>query len=80
MTRTRVVTATGGSVTVAWTPDSIRLVSVSPAPGWSEEERSVDATEVSVRFRRDGGGSGEGSDSSKAEASVEDGTLRVEVD
>ncbi|MFZ4519970.1 MAG: hypothetical protein ACOYOP_16385 [Microthrixaceae bacterium] len=73
----RTVAAPGGTITVSWTPTSVRLVSVAVAPGWVEEGRSVEDTQVSVRFRREGGSSGEGSGSSQAEAEVEDGTLRV---
>lgn len=75
---TRTVDAESGSVTVTWTPTTLLVDAVTPAPGWEPGEVDrKEATRVVVHFRRVGGSSGPGAGEVTIDLRVEDGDLRV---
>ncbi len=73
---TTTLSAEGGTATVLWTASSVQVLATAPSAGWELERREQNSpTEIEVRFRRDGGGSG--SSNSTIKARVENGRLRV---
>lgn len=74
---TTTLSAEGGTTTVIWTASSIRVVTTAPNAGWQLERiEQGSATEIEVRFGREGGGSG--SSNSTIKARVENGRLKVD--
>ncbi len=63
----------GGTVTIAWTPGKVWLVSVSPAGGFTYDVEHDGPEDVKVEFEK-------GETEVKFHASWEDGELRIKID
>lgn len=72
----RIMSCEGGTAKLAWSASSLNVVRTDPASGWTLQSlEQKDALRVVVTFRRDGGGSGQGSGTASIDARVINGEL-----